>query len=669
MYVIGGLLAVISCWIICLYLPLEKQSCVKHFVEANSIFCLQYLIFSCVFLSVEKFAVWKPLVVLIICNVMIITVLYFTKRKRKSFFCLMKVCKEEVLICIITICMIIPFIYITSEDIAAITDQGAYFFHTILLMEEKNELVHEIQEIGSISAEVDKGLKELQEEFTIYYHDKTSDYYIFALNTWCIFPALFGKIFGLWKCMKAANYLLLLAIMNVFYICKRLAKNKNNIYIFIGMFALSPLVLYIGKAGLSEVAVLLFFVMGLRYLLEERKIFSVIGGLCVGCVGFIHLSMYVYIPIITVMAMLESVKKKHLVYFNIVQLALFGLSIWYAYAISPIYVKKQYLRFTFNERISYPLLFLIIDIVVLLCISMQFYIDRSKTKLFVAIRLWMFKYFKIIVLIVWGIVIVCTIYNAYCIGYTQKFAIPEGYDAGSWNLRVRYVGTGAQAISYLNIINIARATGGVGLIIVFLIPFLQKNLSDRAKIFYYLMIYAIVVFTVLQVDTPFNYYASRYFVPFLVPLMIIVIVSSISSRNWALYVLIVTILFNKNYWYSFPTGGPQVGQYRLLQDSMEVIPEGSIVLADVESGFVNTRLTSNLRILNNNQIYNLANYKEVREYYSDNDIYVISGKELNDVGDLIWNNTYICQYSFGNGKNGSYARKIGTYEEALYIYK
>ena len=276
MYIILGLLAIISCWIICLFLPFKEQSWVNHWVEANSVFCLQYLIFSFAFLLKENFAVWKSLMVMVICNVIIIAALLLKRGKNLSVS-KWKTCKAEMVICIIVVCMIVPFINVTSEDIGTVSDQGAYFLHTLLLMEERSDSIHDIQEREIVSERVDIGLQKLQEKLTIYYQEGESDYYIHALNTWCIFPALFGKIFGLWKCMKAANYLLLLAIMNMFYICKRLAKNKNNIYIFIGMFALSPLVLYIGKAGLSEVAVLLFFLMGLRYLLEERKVFSVFG--------------------------------------------------------------------------------------------------------------------------------------------------------------------------------------------------------------------------------------------------------------------------------------------------------------------------------------------------------------------------------------------------------
>lgn len=669
MYILLTLVSIISCWIICLYLPFKERTILKHIVESNNIFCIQYLVFSCLFLIVENFAVWKPLVMLIVCNGITIIFLWIKRYQQVTLSNMVKVCKEEIQMGILIFCVILPFIHTTTEDISTVSDQGAYFLHTMLLMEEKNEQVHKIQELGIISEEVDEGLKELQEELPIYYYDEEGNYDIHALNTWCIFPALFGKMFGKWKCMKAVNYLFLLTVMNMFYICKKLSKNRMNIYIFMGMFALSPLVLYIGKAGLSEIAILLFFVMGLGYLLEESDLFSVISGLCIGCVGFIHLSMYMYIPIITAMAVLESVKKKKFIYFNVMQLALFGLSIWYAYIISPIYVERQYARFTLNGRISYLWLFLLIDLVVLICIGVQFYIYRSQITWFETIRAWILKHFKLIAALIWGVIIMYTVYNAYCIGFTEKFAIPEGYDAGSWNLRSRYVGTGIQAISYLSIINIARATGGIGLLVVFLLPFMQKKLTDKVKFLYFLMIYTVLVFTVVQVDIPFNYYASRYFVPFLVPLMVIIIVSSISSKNWAFYILMVTILFNKSYWYAFPQGAPQRGQYSILQDAMNIIPVGSVVLADIESEFMNTRLSSNLRILNENRIYNLDNYQEVAEYYSDENIYVLSGRRLEGVGDLIWYDVYVCQYSFGNGKNGSYAKEIGTYTEGLYIYK
>ena len=108
----------------------------------------------------------------------------------------------------------------------------------------------------------------------------------------------------------------------------------------------------------------------------------------------------------------------------------------------------------------------------------------------------------------------------------------------------------------------------------------------------------------------------------------------------------------------------------MLQEVLAWIPKETIVFCNPESSFVNTRLTSNLRILNNNQIYNLNNFVEVDNYYPEEDKYIISGESLHiDGAELILQNVYPSQFSFGNGENGSYATNVATYDNPLFVYK
>ena len=112
-----------------------------------------------------------------------------------------------------------------------------------------------------------------------------------------------------------------------------------------------------------------------------------------------------------------------------------------------------------------------------------------------------------------------------------------------------------------------------------------------------------------------------------------------------------------------------MGQYNLLQDVLEVIPANAVVFCNPESHTLNTRLTGNLRVLNDNEIYNLKNIEEVLNFYPDKNAYIISENAVEGIGDLILSNEYISQYSFGNGADGRYATSYGTYEIPLYLYK
>ena len=668
-YIFLFIICICICWLLVEYLPFKNMSHLNHFLEANNLFCVQYLIFSCCFLVFDNFAVWKSLSCILAFNIILLLVLMLKKTPRKTWEA-ERCSRQELILLLITIGMIVPFIYITTEDIAADTDQGAYFLHTCILIEEKSKEVHSLKEIGKVSDKVDEGIRELLNDLTCYYHEENEDVlYIFSLGSWCSYTALFGKMFGIWNSMKAVNYLYILIVYNLFYVCKKNMVRKYNIYLYIVMFALSPLLLYIGKAGLAEIAILYLVTLGLNYIFEEKVIFSVISGICIGLIGYVHISMYAYLPIITSITLIESTKRKKLTWFNITQLLMFGFSIWYAYKISPIYVKKQYIRFTLSGRLDYFMIFLLIDIVVVICVLIQIYINKRQNKPIDKLRSIIYENFTKIAMGIWGIIFISTIYYAYFMCFTNQFSIKDGVDAGTWNLRNEYINKGISAISHLNIVNISRAVGIIGMLIFVLIPFLNCELPEITKTFYYIALYGMIIWTVLQMDTPSNYYCSRYFVPVLIPMIVLTVVSTVKSKNWCIYFMIVVVLYSHRFWPAFLMGGPKVGQYELLQDTLEAIPENAIVFCNSESHMINARISSNLRILNDNEVYSLTNIDKVLDFYPNDGAYIISEYEVEGVGELIKSYVYSSQFSFGNGKNGTYDTGVGTYEIPLYIYK
>lgn len=670
MYAALFIFLIILCYWTFTYFDTENCSVMKVFIEANNLFCVQYFLFSCFFIFIEKFSVLKPLIAILFFDSFTLILLKVKKITQSKV--IYSISKNEWIMLTLSI-LAIPLIYITAEDIGTISDQGTYFLYSTVYMEEKSNSIHTLEEMGVISENVDEGLRELQNELLIYYHEDGEDYYyLHALGTWCSLLALFGKMFGIWNCMKAVNYLYLLIVWNMLYLCQKIAANKNNIYMAWGMFAFSPLILYIGKAGLAEAAILLLFLVGLRYILENKKIFYLLAGINIGLIGFIHISMVMYMPIVTFIAALESVKrsKKNIAIFNTIQLMMFGVSLWYIYKISTIYVEKQYSRFTLQEKLNYTTIFIGIDILVVLLIIYQIKVYQNEKDFMLSfVRENLYKYFKLIAFIALTAIICRTIYYAYFLCFTDKFAIVDGYDAGTWNLRSRYVNTGLTAISYLNIVNIARATGVIGLFVFLILPFINKNITERSITFYYMGLYGIIIYTVLMMDTPSNYYSSRYFVPFVVPMIVISLISAVESKSWSIYILMLALLFNRYYWPAFLRGGPQVGQYELLQDAIATIPNNAIVFCNPESQTTNVRLTAGLRILNDNEVYNLKNYVEVMDYYSGLDSYIISETKIEQYHEPVLYNVYLSQYSFGNGPNGSYDTNVGTYQIPLFIYK
>lgn len=623
------------------------------------------------FILFECFAVWKPIICLLIFDAAVMLFAFLIKHKICELSKFSMIEKREVVLLLFLFFIIEPFIYITAEDIGTVSDQGAYFSHTMVLMNETEKEIHTLDEIGKISFNVDEGVRSLQNSMAIFYHYDGEDYYYpHALRTWCSYTALFGKMFGLWNCMKAVNYLYIMAIINMFYICCKVASSKWGAYLSLGLLALSPLMLYIGKAGLTEVALLYLVFGALFYLLKGNTFDYILAGLFIGLIGFVHISIYVYMPIITICLFLLSSSNKKAIYTNSIQLILFMLSLIYDYKISPIYTENQYAFLLLGEKMSYPLLFTVICLVTGAIVLYQLSFLKCKNNYILKIREFILKHYKIFVLAVILLIVFRTIYFSYYLCFTNKFGIPEGDSAGSWDLRSKYVNSGWTALSYLNIVNIARATGIIGLLLFLAIPLFKKEISNVTKVFSLCGLYALTIFTVVKMDTPFNYYGSRYFIPFLLPFITLTLVSAIKKRIWCVYVILIASVYNAHFWFAFYQGGPQVGQYEVLQDTLDTISSGSIVFLNPDSSFLNTRLASNLRILNENEVYNLVNFDEVAEFYPEKDKYIISHAALNQENtELLLSDIYLSQYSFGNGDNGTYDTGVGTYTIPIYIYK
>ena len=668
-YIVMVLVDMILCFLTVLYVNKGKKSIFHTVVDANNFFCILYLIFSCLFIWMEKFAVWKPLILIFVGNCLLILWGIYRKWKLKKSNWIEK---EELTVAVIVLLML-PLISFKAEDIGTVSDQGAYFFHTAVLMEEKEEDIHTLREFGKISDEVDQGLDELQDNLAIFYHYENENYYYpHALRTWCAFTALSGKVFGLWGCMNICTYLFILIVINMYYISRKIAVCKSAKYLCFGLFAASPLILYIAKAGLSEILVLYLFIATLYYILQNHVIAYILGGVCIGMVGFVHVSMYAYMPIITVMLFLQLGKEKRYIYTQIIQLSLFFISVLYDYKISPIYFEAQYKRLALGGRITYSSLIIFIGAAILIIMLLNIFLVEKHKQLICRIRDFIYNHFKIIAIAIVIIILFRTLYFAYHLCFTDLFSIEEGVDAGTWNLRERYVNTGLGAISYLNLVNIGRATGMVGVGAFFLIAVFKREISDASKTLYFCAFYALIIFTVLQMDTPSNYYSSRYFVPFLIPTIILAVISSVQKKKWIIYLMLFSFLFNFNYWPAFLTGAPRLGQYNILQEVMDKIPEGTLVFCNQEESFVNTRLTTNLRIINDNEVYNLKNIDEVSSFYDGQEQFIISDQEL-ELPDYelleVLSKIYKSQYSFGNGQNGTYATTSPTYDIPVYVYK
>ena len=161
---------------------------------------------------------------------------------------------------------------------------------------------------------------------------------------------------------------------------------------------------------------------------------------------------------------------------------------------------------------------------------------------YLALSKFALTYFKYAALLFLIIISISVIIKSYWLGWTTHYLPETANPYSSWSARVAYVDKGLISLTHLSFVNLALATGLLGLAAFFLAPLKCFSL-DRYKLLWAFTAIFIFVFGIYRVDIPNNYYASRYFVPILVPgLLLILTTMATSSRVFISLVFLVIIV-------------------------------------------------------------------------------------------------------------------------------
>ncbi len=660
-----------------LFMKKEGGSIFYLFILANDIFAVSYMISSVPLIMTEKYSIRSHLIVCMALELLILIIGYM-KKSRTIGKLQLKIEKNEIFY-ILSGGVVFALLRVSSEEISSYGDMGTYFQHMILMLKGGYGSRLTLGEMYTLSEAVDNHLSEMMNvgAFGIL---EDNIYQMHAIGTWCVIPALFAKLFGLFNCMYGVKYLFLLSYFNILYSVEKRITNRISICIPMLMIGTAPLMLYIGKTNLSEIAVFFLVSNGLlgvlRYLDDSLGYLFV--GISLGSISLVHVNGIIYIPIFMlaffVAGILVQIYRFRFWLINVVMGAMLMFSMWYVYVIAPRYTTAQYGVISSRLRLSTIQTFLVLDIIIITGLIIQFMIIKCKLSYFNTVIKTVSKFNRVIAMVGVCIIIGASIYYGYFLCFSDKFVLDEEmYAASTWKIRNTYVNTGIGAASYLNIINILRATGVAGGAFFLILPFFKKRAALNLKLFYFTTLLIMVVFTIYMWDTPINYYASRYFAPVLIPLIVITLTLALEKRRFILLLLMCVWIFNKQYIPSMLTCATHYGQYEILKDALANIEKNGIVMFDTYSRTLLEALMSDLHILNDNYCYSLDDYDEVTTAYaSDNNIYIISKSELLDIyneAELIFCRTYTSQYSLGHGENGTYGKISGTYEIDMYIYQ
>lgn len=674
MYIVCSILCVVLAAFIILKKPLvtESISIPLLLVLSSDIVALGYLIVSIILIYVGIFSVILSIIVCLVLE----GILAFCFM-RKGIGAVNNICFKRCDWIMLGGAVLFVYIFtnISSQEISSFGDMGAYFQHLILMLKGNYNSRLTIPEYGVISDVVDHNIMDMF--YGSYGYWKENQWEMHGIGTWCIFPALFASMFGLYNNNIGISYLFLMILLNLFFGIEIKTYNIRKCLAGGALFALSPLMIYLGKTNLSEICTL--FIISVWFLLvdfEKREsVSNYIAACALGLWGFVHVNAVMYTPLILISFFIygivdKNVSKKCLITNTIVGV-MFSLALFFEYKVVPSYTIRQFGVISNRLQISTVQCFYILISVIGIGLLIEFMIYKKHFGWVDKIALFFNLYYKYIFLFAEFVILIFCIYYGYNLCFTDNMKVDEvDYATSTWIRRNEYANTGIQAISYLNITNIFRATGGIGISIFFIIPFVVKDLKVPEKILYLFALCTLMLCTIYLWDTPINYYGSRYLA--VCVFLIIMCDSLIVTDKAMLSLMAVTMLImTKPYIPSLISCATHYGQYEVLQDTLNEIEPNMVVFFDENDTDAASLLLNDLRIINGNKCFDLSDYEEVYEYYGDEMTYYIVSSEdfYSDISIKLFEKKYTSLYSLGNGGGGTYGKMSGKYTIPIYIYE
>jgi hypothetical protein len=136
--------------------------------------------------------------------------------------------------------------------------------------------------------------------------------------------------------------------------------------------------------------------------------------------------------------------------------------------------------------------------------------------------------------------------QAHELGWTRRL-IGSGSSASAWAERDRYAGLGWASLHHLSAVNIARSVAVLPLLVVLLAALAWPRTVHRqglaARCVVLAALAALGLYSVIVKDIPFNFYGSRYFLPLVVPLVMLAFGAVLAGwRQSAALVVAVAVL-------------------------------------------------------------------------------------------------------------------------------
>lgn len=341
---------------------------------------------------------------------------------------------------------------------------------------------------------------------------------------WPLVMALWAGVFGIARALDSLVFLYVLSVFLFGLLVERLAQGTVPRALALALFASSPLLLFFTRYSTSEILLLFLVLFVLYFLGRESPGSTVLAGAGVLLFVVSHSSTFLYAPLL-LLPLLEAHRSadRRLARFSILAFGALLAGLPLGYFFSPLYVRDIFKACFGFLPVSDPatagLALVAVYYAAGCALSLSLllgaagpsprvarWVDRAVRQLPVAVAL------ALALMAVW------TAWRGYQLGWTDRFLLDES--RGAWGYRNEYAGQGWSSLAHLDIVSMVMACSLVGLPAVLGLAVLRGRevaASPRRAFLLGAVLWTLAVYTFFRLDTPFNYYASRYFLPVLVP--------------------------------------------------------------------------------------------------------------------------------------------------------
>lgn len=642
----------------------DEVNILKLLLYTNAIFICEYCIFSALLLALDIFSILYVLMLMLPIHMFICFL------KRHEEWAPVTLTKECVFF-FIAILFFLPWISVKGETLRTGSDVGFYYSKAVDLMFHDTHNVKIVKEFGNLSKNIDDSyLKLLSDQYYNYVNtDSILNYTYHSLYVWPSLLALFGSVFGLENIALCLTVLYIGSIGNMWYIIRRFEKQILSKYLVFILFGFSPIIIYLSKLTFSEMVYIYILTSGILFLVGKEKKEYLLSGVMFGTLEALHFSTILYLPIILLLLVCIALVKKERKYFKVARVSLFLFALFFIcnFKSSPMYSHNQIVA-SFGKNLGWNTWYYVILIISLLGFVVLIYADKIlEWKISDKLSEYLNRYTRRVLQIISCVLIMGIMYKAYVLGFTSIMAI----GGGSWELRSQYANQGLESLWHTNIYSIILALSYIGLPYIYIKLFSRKDWNGILSALYSAFFYTLSIYTFIRSDTPSNYYGSRYFAIFLIPISVILICYLASVKREIAIITIVAVLTSLPYNAFLKQEIAYAGTKYILNDAKECIEKNTLVLLDVDKNAVQI-LATNLQEINGNKVYDIGAKQDIETLYPDEKIYLISNKKQADLEHQVMYKKYKISNDIACFDNITsivrYPLRAKWSEEEIYIY-